>query len=91
MNKKLFLSSIKDIGVTPPLTDWLCREAPESVPEEPRETLCAGLSLRVNWKARGTWSRDDECISKELKSFLSMNFNDFNVLFNEFSMSFKKF
>ena len=53
--------------MTPPLTQWLCREAPESVPEEPRETLCARVSLRVNWKAPGMSAIYAEALASRLQ------------------------
>lgn len=50
----------KELNVPPELTAWLCRERPESAKEGEegpesqveREVLCAGLALRVNWKAQ---------------------------------------
>ncbi|CAL1155095.1 unnamed protein product [Cladocopium goreaui] len=51
----------KELTIPSELTAWLCRERPESVAKEgeegpesqvEREVLCAGLALRVNWKAQ---------------------------------------
>lgn len=51
----------KELKIPSELTAWLCRERPESVAKEgeegpesqvEREVLCAGLALRVNWKAQ---------------------------------------